>query len=123
MMSAKTANAAYGVPPGPRRVQPPQTLYGDFYTQQMFQQSLHSSLFPSHHGYGGTPGGGVPPPGLALSGSVVGQMPMAPPPGTPPTQMASSHLSGIRREEPDGDLTPQIGQTPVLFQVGSDNVS
>ena len=39
-------------------------------------------------------------------------------PGTPP----GGH-SSLRREEPDGDLTPQACPNPVHFQMGGDSVS
>lgn len=125
-MSSK-ANAVYGVPPIQRRVQPPQTLYNDYYAQQIMQQSLHSSLFPAHHpGFGPSPGSAVTPPGLPAS--VVGGIPLPPMTQTlansPGQVVPSSHLVNAKREEPDGDLTPQVGQThPVLFQVGSESVS
>ncbi|OQR72967.1 stromal interaction molecule-like, partial [Tropilaelaps mercedesae] len=116
MMSAKTANAVFGVPPPGRRVQAPQTLYGDYYAQQIMQQSIHNSLM-GHHTLAGAPGPGVGLPSAGVGG--VGQVSMMPSPGTP-SGSVSSHL---RREELDGDLTSQIGQGPVLFQIGADGAS
>ncbi|XP_022664176.1 uncharacterized protein LOC111251663 isoform X3 [Varroa destructor] len=111
VMSSKAANTVYGVPPSGRRVgvQQSQSLYGDYYAQQIMQQTMHGF----HHSSGS---------GGALASSGIGGMPMVPMPGTPPGNN-SAPLSAVRREEPDGDLTPQVGHTSVSFHVGANGTS